>query len=101
MKKEFWSGVNTCFCSLSGTHSVDISVLFLFFILQSWTSESNRNREKLLVLVGKLGKEDRGGRIVAQVTTCFVNIVVYDITARGSETVFWLIIALYLASVIL
>ncbi|XP_065183511.1 ubiquitin carboxyl-terminal hydrolase 24-like [Sycon ciliatum] len=36
-------------------------------IKQSWTSESNRAREKLLVLVGKLGKDDRIGKISGQI----------------------------------
>ena len=36
-------------------------------IKSSWASENNRSREKLLVLVGKLGKEDRGGKISSQV----------------------------------
>lgn len=40
--------------------------LFLL-IKSSWTTETNRSREKLLVLVGKLGKEDRGGKISSQV----------------------------------
>ena len=43
----------------------------LFHLIKSsWTTENNRSREKLLVLVGKLGKEDRGGKISSQVSHC-------------------------------
>lgn len=38
-----------------------------FFLSQSWESASDRYREKLLELIGKIGKDDRSGKTASKV----------------------------------
>lgn len=42
--------------------------------LQSWGSESDRMKEKLLVLIGRIGKEARVGKIPTKVDTLLFSI---------------------------
>lgn len=41
--------------------------LRLLFIIQSWEMASDRYREKLLELIGKIGKDDRQGKTASKV----------------------------------
>jgi hypothetical protein len=43
-------------------------------IYQSWEMASDRYREKLLELIGKIGKDDRHGKTASKVSTQRISI---------------------------
>ena len=55
----------------------------MIVFLKSWGSESDRMKEKLLVLIGRIGKEARVGKITTKVhyktnqCTCNIHMCMY------------------------
>lgn len=53
-----------------------LNCLEICILLQSWGSESDRMKEKLLILIGRIGKEARVGKITTKVQG---NVLLYGI----------------------